>query len=132
LKPRIKRWIFSLLGKDPEAVVVTFCTGDAALCRRMADEVGALVPDRRHFVVTPENWPRMRTELRRYRIGLAPVMLADQSHDRKGVTVRIRACRPVESESLRKFWRSTERSTAPRKLSVAILVLRFIKTHPID
>jgi glycosyltransferase involved in cell wall biosynthesis len=91
LKPWIKRLLFGLLGKDPEAVVVTFCTGDAALCRRMTDEVRALVPDRRHFVVTPENWPRMRTELRRYRIGLAPVMLAsatpdsDQSHDRKGV-----------------------------------------------
>jgi glycosyltransferase involved in cell wall biosynthesis len=87
LKAWSKRWLFGILGKDPEAVVVTFCTGDAALCRRMADEVRALVPDHRHFVVTPENWPRMRSELRRYRIGLAPVMLAsaDQSHDRKGV-----------------------------------------------
>jgi len=98
LKPWIKRRLFGVLGKDPEAVVVTFCTGDAALCRRMADEVRALVPDRRHFVVTPENWPRMRGELRRYRIGLAPVMLtrsraggapsspgSHRSHDRKGV-----------------------------------------------
>jgi glycosyltransferase involved in cell wall biosynthesis len=92
LKQRIKPWLFGALGKDPDAVVVTFCTGDAELCRRMADEVRALVPDRRHFVVTPENWPRMRSELRRYRIGLAPVMLSralaggsDRSHDRKGV-----------------------------------------------
>jgi polysaccharide biosynthesis protein PslH len=93
LKQRIKRWLFGVLGKDPEAVVVAFCTGDADLCRRMVDEVRALVPDRRHFVVTPENWRRMRSELRRYRIGLAPVMLAkpfaegapsDRSRDRKG------------------------------------------------
>jgi glycosyltransferase involved in cell wall biosynthesis len=78
LKQRIKRWLFGLLGKDPDAVVVTFCTGDAALCRRMADEIRALVPERRHFVVTPDNWLELRTELRRYRIGLAPVMLTHE------------------------------------------------------
>jgi glycosyltransferase involved in cell wall biosynthesis len=78
VKQRLKRWLFSLLGKDPEAVVVTFATGDAELCRRMAEEVRALVPDRRHFVATEANWPELRRELRRYRIGLAPVMLTRQ------------------------------------------------------
>jgi glycosyltransferase involved in cell wall biosynthesis len=78
LKQRIKRWLFRLLGKDPDAVVVTFCTGDAALCSCMVDEVRALVPERRHFVVTHENWQRMRKQLRGYRIGLAPVMLTRQ------------------------------------------------------
>jgi polysaccharide biosynthesis protein PslH len=82
LKAWIRRWIknglFRLLGKDPEAVVVTFCTGDAALCSRMVEEVHALITDRRHFVVTPENWPQMRKQLRGYRIGLAPVMLTHQ------------------------------------------------------
>src|ERR1051325_11313764 len=75
LKQRLKSWLFRLLGKDPEGVEVTFCTGDAELCRRMVEEVRTLVPDRRHFVVTESNWPEMRRELRRYRIGLAPVML---------------------------------------------------------
>jgi len=75
LKQRLKQWAFQLLGKGGEAVVVTFCTGDPELCRRMADEVRSLVPDRRHFVVTPENWPQIRGELKGYRIGLAPVML---------------------------------------------------------
>jgi glycosyltransferase involved in cell wall biosynthesis len=75
MKQRIKCWIFGLLGKDPEAVVVAFATGDPELCRRMAEEVRVLVPDRRHFLVTPENWPSMRRELKHYRIGLAPVML---------------------------------------------------------
>ena len=75
MKQRLKRWIFRLLGKDPEAVVVAFSTGDAGLCRRMAEEVRGLVPGRRHFVVTPENWPEMRRQLKGYRIGLAPVML---------------------------------------------------------
>jgi glycosyltransferase involved in cell wall biosynthesis len=71
----MKKWIWRLLGKGPEVAVVTFCTGDAGLCRRMVDEVRALVPDRKHFVVTEENWPQVRRELRPYRIGLAPVML---------------------------------------------------------
>ena len=75
LKQRLKQWVFRLLGKDPEAVVVTFCSGDADLCRRMAGEVRTLVPDRRHFVATPESWPKLKRELRQYRIGLAPVML---------------------------------------------------------
>ena len=79
VKERIKRWFFRLLGKDPEAVVVSFVTGDAALCSRMIEEVRALVPDRRHFVATPENWPELRRELRGYRIGLAPVMLTRES-----------------------------------------------------
>jgi glycosyltransferase involved in cell wall biosynthesis len=79
VRQRLKQWIFGLLGKDPEAVVVTFCSGDAELCRRMAAEVRSLVPERRHFVATEENWPKLRVELRKYRIGLAPVMLAGQS-----------------------------------------------------
>jgi glycosyltransferase involved in cell wall biosynthesis len=79
VKQRLKRWIFGLLGKDPEAVVVTFCTGDPELCRRMVEEVRSLVPERRHFVVTPDNWPEMRLKLKHYRIGLAPVLLTSQA-----------------------------------------------------
>ena len=64
----MKRWlmtrIFRLLGKGPEAVVVTFCTGDADLCHRMAEEIRGLVPDRRHFVATPENWPQVRAAIK--------------------------------------------------------------------
>ncbi len=80
MKQRLKRWIFGLLGKDPEAVVVTFCSGDPELCRRMVEEVRRLVPDRRHFAVTPENWREMRRILRGYRIGLAPVLLTREPH----------------------------------------------------
>ena len=78
MKQWLKKWIFRLLGKDPEAVVVTFCTGDAELCRRMAEEVQGLVPDGRHFVVTDDDWPATRRKLRRYRIGLAAVMLTNR------------------------------------------------------
>ncbi|MBV9504019.1 MAG: glycosyltransferase [Acidobacteriia bacterium] len=76
MSERLKRWIFRLLGKEPEAVVVSFASGDPELCRRMVEEVRSLVPDRRYFVVTDENWPEMRSKLKRYRIGLAPVMLS--------------------------------------------------------
>jgi len=75
MKERLKRWIFRLLRKDPKAVVATFATGDPDLCRRMAEEVQSLVPDREHFLVTKENWPAMRTLLKRRRIGLAPLLL---------------------------------------------------------
>jgi glycosyltransferase involved in cell wall biosynthesis len=76
----MKQWIFRLLGKGPEAVVVTFCTGDSELCRRMAEEVRSLVPDRRHFVATEENWLELKRQLKPYRIGLAPVMLTRESN----------------------------------------------------
>ena len=76
MKQRLKQWIFRLLGKDPDAVVVTFASGPPDLCRRMAEEVRTLVPDRRHFLATEENWRQLRRELKPYRIGLVPVMLS--------------------------------------------------------
>lgn len=89
MKERLKRWIFGLLGKDPEAVVVTFATGPADLCARMAEEVRALIPDRRHFTATPENWPELRRQLRRYRIGLAPVMLTREPNALRRAAYRL-------------------------------------------
>lgn len=80
MKERLKRRIFALLGKDPDAVVVTFESGPPDLCQRMFEEVRSLVPDRRHFYATEENWPDLRRELRRFRIGLAPLLLTPDSH----------------------------------------------------
>jgi glycosyltransferase involved in cell wall biosynthesis len=85
----LKQWIFRLLGKGPEAVVVTFCSGDAELCRRMAEEVRSLLPGRRHFVATAENWPALRRELKPYRIGLAPVMLAREANPLRRAAFRL-------------------------------------------
>jgi glycosyltransferase involved in cell wall biosynthesis len=85
----MKQWIFRLLGKGPEAAVVTFCSGDAELCRRMAEEVRSLVPDRRHFVATAENWPELRRELKPYRIGLAPVMLTREGNALRRAAYRL-------------------------------------------
>ena len=85
----MKEWVWRLFGKGPEAVVATFCTGDPELCRRMAEEVRGLVPDRRHFVVTPETWPEVRRELKPYRIGLAPVMLTREPSALRRVAYRL-------------------------------------------
>ena len=85
----MKQWIFRLLGKGPEAVVVTFCSGDPELCRRMAEEVRSLVPDRRHFVATAENWSELKRQLKPYRIGLAPVMLTRQSNPLRRAAYRL-------------------------------------------
>ena len=89
MKQRLKKWIFRLFGKDPEAVVAVFCSGDPELCRRMAEEVRGLVPERRHFVITRENWPQMRRQLRKYRIGLAPVLLTRESNALRRAAYRV-------------------------------------------
>jgi ribosomal protein S18 acetylase RimI-like enzyme len=80
MRDRLKRLIFGLLGKDPDAVVVSFASGDPQLVQRMAEEIQQLVPDRRHFVVSDETgsaWAiywRLRRRFRKYRVGLAPVL----------------------------------------------------------
>ena len=84
MRQRLKQWIFALLGKDPEAVVVSFCSGDPALAGRMAAEVRELVPGRRHYVVKPRSgsafriWLDLRHEFRHLRIGLAPVLFTGE------------------------------------------------------
>jgi len=82
VKPALKQFIFRMLGKDPEAIVVTFASGDPELVRRMHDEVRQLEPGRRHFLVTPDEFSgywQLRKQFRAYRIGLAPVLLTPDS-----------------------------------------------------
>lgn len=102
VKQSIKRLVFGLLGKDPEAVVVSFLTGDRERASAMLDEVSRLLPDRRHFAVTLDEplerpgvtflrlapagtWEllrRLRRQFRRYRIGMAPVLFTADSRYR--------------------------------------------------
>jgi ribosomal-protein-alanine acetyltransferase len=93
VKQRLKQLWFRLRGKDPDAVVVTFATGAAGACRQMLEEVQRLIPGRRHFVVSndpalePSGAERIpvadvRSRLRPYRIGMAPVLFdGDPAHD---------------------------------------------------
>jgi polysaccharide biosynthesis protein PslH len=83
VKTALKRIIFRLLGKDPEAIVVTFASGDPALAEQMFAEIQRLVPDRKHVLVTAADFSGSSTfaiyrELGRrfhaYRIGQAPML----------------------------------------------------------
>ena len=77
MRAALKRTIFRIVGKDPEAIVVSFATGDPELADRMFQEIQALEPKRRHILVKPNEaagyW-ELRRRLRRYRIGLAAVL----------------------------------------------------------
>src|SRR5688500_10826536 len=85
LRGRFKKLLFGALGKDPEAVVVTFLSGDPDRAQKMFDEVRRLEPARRHYAIsapgaTVENSipyhsaRQLRRAFRRLRIGLAPVL----------------------------------------------------------
>jgi glycosyltransferase involved in cell wall biosynthesis len=89
MKQWLKGWLLRLLRKGPEAVIVTFSTGNPDLCRRMAEEIRGLLPDRQHFAITDENWPEMRVKLQRCRIGLAPVMLTREPNTLRRAAYRM-------------------------------------------
>lgn len=80
MKQLLKRWWFGLLGKDPEAVVVAFRSGDARLADAMCAELRQLEPSRKHIEISAGESPAdIRRKLRPYRIGLAAVLFtADQ------------------------------------------------------
>jgi ribosomal-protein-alanine acetyltransferase len=88
LPARLKRVIFRLLRKDPDAVVVSFLTGEEPLASSMAEEIQRLVPERRHFTVAFEPgsawqlYRRLRRKFRGYRIGLAPVLFTPEARFR--------------------------------------------------
>ena len=83
MKDRIKRWLFALLGKDPEAVIVSFRTGQEALADAMCEEIRRLEPSRGHFSVADgESYRELRRRFRRYRIGLAPVLFTGEAEYR--------------------------------------------------
>ncbi|MBS1827621.1 MAG: ribosomal protein S18-alanine N-acetyltransferase [Acidobacteria bacterium] len=78
MKKQLKSLLFRMLGKDPEAVVVSYATGPAEQVRRMVEEVRRMIPDRRHFLVGADLGIAGVTvvrdvELGRYRIGMAAV-----------------------------------------------------------
>jgi ribosomal-protein-alanine acetyltransferase len=84
----LKGLVFGLLGKDPEAVVVSFLSGEESRARAMADQFRQLVTDRRHFVVEPDQgsawqiYRRLRRRFGRYRIGQAAVLFDGRASSR--------------------------------------------------
>lgn len=90
----LKRALFALLGKDPEALIVSICSSGGSsgdLSRRMAE----LVPDRRHIVVEPlpaesagDLWLRLRRTLAPCRVALCAVSI----DDRRALAAALLAC----------------------------------------
>jgi polysaccharide biosynthesis protein PslH len=104
VRAALKQFIFKLLGKDPEAIVVTFATGDAELAKRMFAEFQSLVPERRHFLVEPDEFStkstlqiyrELRTRFHAYRIGQVALLL---DHDPRYSALRRAAllCAPTK------------------------------------
>jgi ribosomal protein S18 acetylase RimI-like enzyme len=89
LRAALKKILFRLVGKDPDAIVVSFATGDPELAERMFAEIRQLEPGRKHFLIRPEEFGAastlrtyglLRKRFAPYRIGLAPVLLGDARH----------------------------------------------------
>jgi ribosomal protein S18 acetylase RimI-like enzyme len=118
-----------MLGKDPEAVVVSVATGDPQLAARMFDEIQALEPGRQHILVQPEEaagyWS-LRQSLRRYRIGLAPVLF---DGDRRYRNLR-RIAFLLAPTKILAYNRSLERHHL--RLRTLIASLLFLKGVPLD
>ncbi len=76
MRNRWKRWLFSWLGKDPEAVIVCLRSQDAELSDAMVAEIRRLEPGRRVFEATAgESYGKLRARFRKYRIGLMPTLM---------------------------------------------------------
>ena len=76
MRNRLKRWLFMLLGKDPEAVVVCLRSSDLALSDAMVAEIRRLEPGRRLFEArADESYWTLRARFRKYRIGLMPALM---------------------------------------------------------
>jgi polysaccharide biosynthesis protein PslH len=76
MKEQLKRWVFGILGKDPEAVVVCLRSREEELSDAMVAEIRRLEPERRVFEArADESFWTLRTRFRRYRIGLMPALM---------------------------------------------------------
>ena len=46
MRAALKEFIFRILGKDPDAIVLSFATGDLELAQSMSAEIRGLEPQR--------------------------------------------------------------------------------------
>lgn len=129
MRAAFKHFLFRILGKDPEAIVVSFASGDADLSEPMFNEIQSLEPRRHHILVTPEDpggyW-RLRRRLRGYRIGLAPVMF---DGDRRFRSLRWAAFLLAPTKILA-YNRRLERHHLRLRCGIASLL--FLKGVPLD
>jgi polysaccharide biosynthesis protein PslH len=135
VKAALKQLIFRLLGKDPDAIVVTFATGDPELAQRVFAEIQNLEPARRHFLVEPGEFKsesafhiyrQLRKRFRSYRIGLAPVLF---DRDRRHRALRRAAFLYAPTKILAHNERLERHHL---RVSTAIASLLFVKGVPLD
>jgi ribosomal protein S18 acetylase RimI-like enzyme/glycosyltransferase involved in cell wall biosynthesis len=135
VRAALKQFIFRLLGKDPEAVVVSFATGDPELAQRMFAEIQRLVPDRRHFLVEPREFRaksplriywQIRKRFRAYRIGQVALLL---DRDPRFTTAR-RAAFLYAPTKILAYNARLERHHLT--VGAAIASLLFVKGVPVD
>ena len=129
MRAALKKIIFRILGKDPEAIVVSFATGDPQLAGRMFAEIQALEPRRRHILVRPDeasSYRSVRRVLRGYRIGLAPVLFDGDGRYR---SLR-RIAFLVAPTKILAYNRRLERHHL--RLRTVIASLLFLKGVPLD
>ena len=129
MRPALKQFIFRMLGKDPEAIVVSFASGDPELVRRMHEEIRQLEPQRRHFLVALEEFSgywQLRKRFRGYRIGLATVLFTPESRYR---ALR-RAAFLLAPTKILAYNQRLERHHL--RLSTAIASCLFLKGVPLD
>ena len=146
LRRRLKSAVFHVLGKDPEAVVVSFLSGEAALGARMLEEIRGLVPDRRHFAVTMGGtaergaesvvlepgsawrlFRELRRRFRRLRIGLAPVLVTGGGSEQRRLRVAAFLLAPTK---LLAYNALLERYHL--RLRSAVSSLLFLRGVPVD
>jgi len=129
LRAALRKIIFGILGKDPEAIIVSFATGDPLLAERMFAEIQALEPRRRHILVKPEEatgYLKLRRRLSGYRIGLAPVLF---DGDRRYRSLRRTAFLLAPTKILA-YNQRLERHHL--RLRTVIASLLFLKGVPLD
>jgi glycosyltransferase involved in cell wall biosynthesis len=144
MKERLRRLIFELLGKDPDAVVVTFATGDPERVGRMLSEIRSLEPNRRHYLVCEgesvevpgvttialrgstagDLYLRLREALRHKRVGLAPVLFDATPSPLRAAAVCFAPRRILA------YNRNLERHHL--RLSTAIASCLFLRGVPLD
>src|SRR6266852_9893631 len=135
----MKRLIFWLLGKDPEAVVVSFWTGEDELALRMMREIQELIPQRRHYIVTAGPAPdvpntarielkpgdlhlQLRWALRRKRVGIAPVLFDGEPNPLRAAAFCLAPTKILA------YNRNLER----HNLRLSIASLLFLRGVPLD
>jgi polysaccharide biosynthesis protein PslH len=135
VKSALKHFIFRLLRKDPEAIVVSFASGDPELVARMFAEIQRLVPDRRHFLVKPADlgarstlgiYLQLRKRFRAYRIGQAALLF---DRDARYSALR-RAAFLYAPTKILAYNKRLERHQL--SLGTAIASILFVKGVPLD